>query len=937
MRRAWPSLLVVLGLLAFAGSSTRPAFEAGLVALALLATAALSSGKDPRDGLVEGRLARLATLHGPLALAGAFLTWPAWSADVPEVGFDGLMNEAIVAELVHQLERGRPLSWVTRIAPGDPVLDLYPTLPHRLVAQLAVWTGTTAHLDRWLVGALSVAYVAVALGIARTAQRLGAPRPAAFAAGLFAMLDPGTDFTWGTHAVFYYGYVPSTLGIAITLHTLPSLFDSLRRGGRAAFAATALGVALAAAVHPLSLVIALAIVLVLASLAIVSKGPRRHALLAPLLAALLGLAGSAVLWIPAGERVLAYAVHYGTPQVPLSLALARMADGQLPDGSFAALVALAWLAGLVALARPRALEARALALVAALLVFAYVDLAFLELGLAPSAASVRWQAFRIGAITKPLLYALGGHALGSGADLVGHWRARPAVARAARLSAAALALALLALAGTRWQGELATQAAERARDVRGPESTDPGALAALHGVLAADAEGHPGSRVLLVCEATCAWELFRFVRDSPVSFVLRQPAPAGLLLREQLATVTPENVRRFGIRWVVFVPDPDAAARSAMGRYRAAGLGGPPPERDPDLEAAQQVGDPQSERTFGRLRLRHVPEGDAIYAHVVAGTGTVMARAIDGEGFELTLSGTDAPALVEVGTPYYPRLAARHEDGTDVPVYALPVRAPRPEDTAPRIERAAALWLAPGTTRLRAEGALRSDADGVPLTLAALALSVAALVVRRAPGGRRAVDRLVARLLALELRLPALGALLAATGVMVSGAWASPLAALRFGALLPPVQVFVAGREGSAPCEPRALGTRFVCPDGAELEMTIGYGLREWQVGWPAAAPAISLRGADRASRYVLELPGLELEGAYFAHCRGCSATIRREGESIGSFAHRTARLELSADAPQIEVRPLAREAEITLLAARFLEPETEGSPPPLAPPAPGR
>jgi hypothetical protein len=198
---------------------------------------------------------------------------------------------------------------------------------------------------------------------------------------------------------------------------------------------------------------------------------------------------------------------------------------------------------------------------------------------------------------------------------------------------------------------------------------------------------------------------------------------------------------------------------------------------------------------------------------------------------------------------------------------------------------------------------------------------------------RRGTRRLVHALDRLELRPAALALGLALAALLVASTWRDPIVSLRFGALLPRPAVFAVSRAGSAACTPSSLGRRFVCPDGAVLSMTIGYGLREWQVGWPVPAPTVALRDADRASRYLIELPG-RLEGPYFAHCRGCTATLRDGDalEPLASFSHRTARLALDASTPRLEVRALAREAEITLLAASFLEPDDGGTPPPVRP-----
>jgi len=330
MRREWPSLLVLLGLGFFAWLAVSPAFETGLVTVAIGACMILGRTRDVRAELEATRGSRTLLVYAPLLALGAFVTAPSWSAERPFVGLDGQVNLAIIGELVDQITLGRPLTWLTRIAPGDPMLDLYPTLAHRAIARLAILTGHAHDPARVLVVVVSAAYVAVSLGIARTAFRLGAPEPAALAVGAFALLDLGSDFTWGTRPVFHYGFLPSTISVAITLHTLPSMFDLLRRARASTAALTTLGFALAAAMHPIALIVSLAIVAVLAGSFAFATPAARRLLLPPVACASLGILGSAWLWLPASQRVLAYALHYRPPPDPFGPAPARLAHTTAP-------------------------------------------------------------------------------------------------------------------------------------------------------------------------------------------------------------------------------------------------------------------------------------------------------------------------------------------------------------------------------------------------------------------------------------------------------------------------------------------------------------------------------------------------------------------------------------------------------------------------------
>ena len=905
MRAERSALVVLVGMAAFAWLVPAPAFETSFVLVATAACALLSGGRDARRDLEETRWQRWALVYLPIVIAGVVVTRPAWSAAVPFVGLDGRVNEAIVGELIDQAARGRPLRWLTRAAPGDPTLDLYPTLAHRGVAWLARLLGREHDTARLLVSVVSAAYVTVALGIARTAVRVGAPWPAALAVGLLSLLDVGTDFTWGTQPVFRFAFLPSTLSVAALLHALPAFFDLHRRPGRARWASTLVGFAITAALHPLALVIVALLTLVAALTLARSTPAARLAWARPIAAAALGIAASAWLCLPASLRVIAYGVHYGTPQIPLDLALVRMSVGALPDGGWMILVALAWLAGFLALATRGRSEARLLAWLSSLLVAGYVETPFVELGLAPSTTSVRWQAFRVGAAIKPFSYVLGALAIGSAAQLHAYARGRPRLALALR-GLAALAVVALSVHGHRsWSVGLSDLARERREDFIGPPSAAPQDLAALRYHLAMDQRARPGGRLLMVCGLECVWELYAFARDGAdgtpgLELALSQPAPAGWLLRDQLRSTSPENLRRFGVRWVV------APERALL------------PGVDEGLD-----------RRFGRLWLRTLSTWDGALAHISRGAGTVHAEVVPGEGFDVTLEGS-APALVELGTPYYARLAATDDRGADVPVYAMPVGAPDADDPNPTSEHAAAMWLRPGTTRLRADRWLPSDLAGLPMTLLALAL----LSLGVTPRARALLSALVHRACASRPLGRATLALVAVIlSVLVVRLRSEPADSLRLAAVLPRARVFVLDAGGQRACVADALGRSFRCPDGAGVRSVISYTLNDWHVGWPAPAPAIEIAGARERARYLLELDGQALEGTYYLQCERCAATLR---DSSGSLAARiedpTQRVSLYLDAPRLELLASAETATFTVLAARFVDPPFEH---PLPPPAP--
>ena len=907
LRRERSALLVLTGIAIFASFVPTPRFETSFF-LVGLASCVLFGDVRTRRSLTDTRLARWACVYTPIVILGVIVTEPAWGAARPFVGLDGRVNEAIVGELIDQAARGRPLTWLTRIAPGDPTLDLYPTLAHRGIALLARVIGAQHQTARLLVSIASAAYVAVAVGIARCAVRVGAPLPAALVVAVLALLDVGTDFTWGTQPVFRYAFLPSTLSIAALLHTLPSLFDLARRRTRARLFAATMGIAITAALHPLALTVCVLLAIVIALSIGLGRPHARRALLAPLGVIMLGLASSAWLWMPAAARVLAYGVHYGTPQIPGDLALGRISVGALPDGGWMILVASAWMAGLCALLRRDRPEARVLVWVSIALVLSYVEAPMIELGLAPSTASVRWQAFRIGAIVKPLFYVLGALAMGSGARLHVLAVARPSRERLLRALGGLAIVALAILEHDSWAAGLRDLARERTSDYVGPTATAPEDVAALRYRLERERAERTGGRLLMVCGLECTYELFVLARDGAdgtpgIELALSQPAPAGFLLRDQLRTITDENLARFGIRWAV------APSREIL----------------PGTDAS-------ADQRFGRLWLRPVPGWDGSFAHVTRGEGRVIATTVPGEGFDLTLESTSEPALIELGTPWYPRLVA-HDDRGELRVWAMPVGAPGANDPNPTFEHASALWLRPGTTRVRADGALPSDGVGtIPTALAGIAVLLLALPAwrdrRRALGAR--VHRAIAR---SHLVFVTVGLLGIALVILVVRLRSGPADAVRFAALLPTASVFVVGAEGQSSCMPERLGRVFHCPDGAILRTHVSYTLNDWHVGWPVPAPALELTQARPRSRYVIELVGQSLEGTYYGQCEGCLATLRdAEGQSQARIEEPTQRLSVYVDAPQIELRALEPRASFTLVASRLLDPSEEPPRPPAAP-----
>lgn len=892
--------LAVAGLLGIAlalhfGAAADPPIEVALFVVALALVTATASRQFERwlggPGLARW-FARSALVLGPtLALAVVYLGGPSRWDDLGLRG-DFPVNEAFVRTLRDALSRAESLRWSTRIAPGDPTPDLYPMLGHAIVARASLWLGESVSLHRVVVGAAVLAHVSVALGVARAARTTGAPWTASAIVGLACLYDAGSDFGWGTRAIWFWGFYPSTLALGVFYGVLPTVLTSLQRPSRARWLSSCAGLAFSAALHPVGLVLSGALVVGLLAAVPVSRASERGQLVAMSVWATIGTALSAPLWAPASQRLLDYGVHFGTPTVPVDIAIERMAVGRLPDGSYPVLVLAGWAGAVWALAARRAGPA-VLALASLFLVSLYAETWFLDLGLAPSVASVRWQSYRVGTFLKPMLYVLAAHGLALGATFAAHL-ARPKTR--AWLRASTLGVATLAW----WLGEpdvaawIDAQATARRVEMQGPYLADRVAWAELRAYLAAERERLPPNRharLLLYCPLDCPYELMQLAWDPGLPLVLHHPAPAGHFLRDQFFDTSPENLRRFGIRWTLSV------ART------------PPP------------GDPSSERRFGNLVLRENPSWDGTFAHAV-GPGEpseVRVEVVEGLGFDLF---AEAPARVELGTPFYPRLRAT-SDGRAVPLEPLRVRRAGPDAVDPS-ERAVALSVPAGRTRVRADGPLPSDGRGWGLFVLAVVGGGAMLAARhrRFPVGAR-LERFSTR---GRKWLRSRGPLGASFALGLGLVFATPLGdatrrGLRFGVLFPAPRIAleVPGRDEAVACEPRNLGRSFACGD-VEIAMVVAPIIQDWHVGWPVPVPAVEVRRAPPGSTLLFSTDA-PLEGEYFGACEACTAELVTAG-GPRTFGAATSRLRLERLAERtLRIHILGAVARAALVRADLVEP----------------
>ena len=134
--------------------------------------------------------------------------------------------------------------------------------------------------------------------------------------------------------------------------------------------------------------------------------------------------------------------------------------------------------------------------------------------------------------------------------------------------------------------------------------------------------------------------------------------------------------------------------------------------------------------------------------------------------------------------------------------------------------------------------------------------------------------------------------------VLSTGEWFGHARSIRFGPLFPHADIALENPDGTTqPCASIDHGRRRRCPDSAVIEMATVHRLLDWQVGWPAATPAITVR-ADHPVHLSIQIP-VHLEGDYIGTCWSCTADL--EGASGGVVQH------FDGATTRVHLAPLAR------------------------------
>lgn len=630
-------------------------------------------------------------------------------------------QHAVLARIMPSLPGLDVPVWNHALSTGDAPLELYPSLTYLVTGHLASLLGLEHDLPRALMIVAVLVHVAIAVATMLLAARV-APRPIAVGAGMVALVDSGAIAHGGTVGLFEWALLHSAMALALAAFAALGVLAALRRPRLAASLTIWIATALATAAHPAGLLAAAAAIVALGAVALLAADvPPRRALVAMGHVAL-GVALGAWAWMPLAERILAYGQHFPNAVRSPGKLLEDLLASPLPVTSYA-LLAYAGLLGIVAGLWSRRAPVVYVSATALVLLAGMCDVPYLAYDLAPGQAVARLGTERLAQLARPFLAAAGAYAIWILArSAITAWRT---ASPRHRLVAAAV-IGVMSAAVVRVAPSVWFQAAQRASDRAQTSAPDPAGRYALtlwaHGQ-ARQLGPHTWARALFEQDTH---EQMHLTAETGLP-VLHDGWLPDLLLRERLEDTSEASLRRFNVRWVIGV------------------------------DKAPSLGDPATEITFGRYRIREVAAWDGAFARIERGAGDVVVHRLDDRAVEIEVTGTTEPVLVALGTGYYPRWRAVHASGVAEPVYA------HPAIPGGKLHVVAA-WVAPGRTTFTVDGPLPSDGDGRWPSLLALLVALAVTITWSVARWRRAVLRRFAR---ARRRLPRAAALAARVGVPV--------------------------------------------------------------------------------------------------------------------------------------------------------------------------
>ncbi len=614
---------------------------------------------------------------------------PAW-----RVG-DWAIQRAVLAKLMpHVPGFGFP-TWMHEVSTGDAPLETYPALAYVVTAHFAWLADLRADLPR----AMMIVAVAVHVGLAVQTMRITvrvAPLPAAVLVGVVALLDVGDLSGGGVSSLFRWGLFHHAFAQVLVLWAAVAVLDALRTPSQATAVRIWAAVAIATAAHPSALLQAGLMIVGLGAVALLARDvPPRRAVFAMLHVAV-GITLGALVWMPMGQRLLAYGQHFSTAFRSANQIFQSLLAGPVPSSSFAAVMMLGVL-GLVLAFWSRRSAPVFVATVGLLAIVLLSDRVYNAFELAPSPTTVRLGIERFSSMARPFVLVAAGYALAiCWSATRRHWRGalgwRVVVAHAV-VGVLVLGVGRLVLVTI---GDKAGRAADEAR-VLAPDASSREELITWARTEMAKIPAGKMARVLV--DADDQHYEFNLVADAGMPVVHLGAIP-NLLLRNRINDSSDASLQRFNIRWVI-----------ARGK-------------------APSAGDPATERAVGRYRIRDVAGWDGDMARVTEQAAAAGARVRtlavhdNGVDVDVTAETPTAPVLVILGTGYYPRWQVVDSSGRRTKTIEVPAVIGGRAGVV-------AAWLPPGIAHFTVDGPLRSDRAGWPFAGVSLLGIIAGLVVWR--------------------------------------------------------------------------------------------------------------------------------------------------------------------------------------------------------------
>lgn len=691
-----------------------PASSAGAIGLTIIAGSlgvAVALGWPKLPDAIRKPPSDLATLLviSVVVAAGASVFWDSLTTAPDWPMGDWGPQHAVLANIQPSLPGLDVPVWNHALSTGDAPLEMYPSLAYYVAGHFAAIAGLEGDLAYALMIVAVLVHLLLAVATTAIAMQV-APKPLALLVGLVALVDSGAIAHGGTVGLFRWALLHSAMALAFAAFAALAVITAVRRPRLGASIVIWVFTALACIAHPAGLLAAGASVLALLAVALLASDVKPRRALVAIGHIGIGVLLGAAIWMPLAERIVTYGQHFPNALRAPARLLQDLLAAPSPVTSYAILVYAGFL-GIIAALWSRKATPVFVATSALVLMLGMSDVAYLAYDLAPGKGVARLGTERLAQLARPFLAACGAYTI---ALVIAAARASWSTASHRQRLVAAALLGILTGAVLRVFPTVWWDGAARAQGEAQVYAADP-----------------PGRRLLTawanaqmrsITPETWARAVFETDTHEHMHLTAETGLPTfhdswlpDLLLRERIEDLSDASLRRFNVRWAI------AANKS------------------PDH------GDPATERTLGTYHIREIEDWDGKFARIERGAGNVRVLRLDDRAVEIELTDTTEPALVALGTGFYPRWRARHASGAMQPVYALP--------TIPdgRLHVVAA-WVAPGKTTFTVDGPLPSDGKGRLWTILAALSAIAGAVCWSIRRLRVRALRLLARLRARVLR-----------------------------------------------------------------------------------------------------------------------------------------------------------------------------------------